>query len=166
MVTILGEVATAPVARWLVQLSQVASKFTIFTHHGKTTESLITYLRNALLQEGGFNNEKIAEEQVVEAVNFDVHFMKTVEGHRYIERITQIVPYEDESYKDGLLGAMEKYYKNRNRKHVYQTIDIICYEKGRYQFKNSISKGAIKNITYHLTKSEQEEFSNYLKGFP
>lgn len=166
VVTILGEVATGPVARWLVQLSQVASKFTIFTHHGKTTKSLVTYLRNALLQEGGFNNEKIAEEQVVEAVNFDVHFMKSVEGHRYIERITQIVPYQEDSYEDGLLGAMEKYYKNRNQKHVYQTIDIICYEKGEYHFKNPISKGTIKNIAYHLTKSEKEEFSNYLKGFP
>ncbi|MDF2952673.1 MAG: cpaF1, partial [Anaerocolumna sp.] len=97
-VTILGEVATAPVARWLVQLSQVASKFTVFTHHAKTTNHLVASLRNALLQEGGFTNEVIAEEQVVDTVNFDIHMAKSVDGHRYIERITEIIPYEDAEF--------------------------------------------------------------------
>ena len=35
-VNIIGEVATDPVASWMIQAAQVASKFTLFTHHAKT----------------------------------------------------------------------------------------------------------------------------------
>lgn len=167
IVTILGEVATAPVARWLVQLSQVASKFTIFTHHAKTTKSLVTYLRNALLQEGGFNNEKIAEEQVVEAVNFDIHFIKTAKGHRYIERITEILPYEEEETIDyDLETSMEVYFKQKTRKSVYQAVDILIFTDGAYQLKNCLSNRAIQTMGYHLTQKEQEQFYEFLNKFP
>lgn len=166
IVTILGEVATAPVARWLVQLSQVASKFTIFTHHGKTTESLVTYLRNALLQEGGFNNEKIAEEQVVEAVSFDIHFTKDVEGHRYIERITEIVPYEEDNINNNLNENIEEYFRQNTRRHVYRTVDILSFENGGYRLKRPLSKRATKDIEYHLTKEEKKKFHTFLKAFP
>lgn len=145
-VTILGEVATAPVARWLVQLSQVASKFTIFTHHAKTTHSLVMSLRNALLQEGGFNNENVAEEQVADTVNFDIHMVKTVEGHRYIERITEIVP----------LSEMKK-----SQNHVFQAVDIVRFEHDQYVFKNSLSSRAIQSICYNLSEEEQCEFAQF-----
>lgn len=82
-VSILGEVATNEVCCWLISMSQVASLFTLFTHHAKTTRNLIIAMRNALLMEGGFKNEKVAEEQVVEAINFDIH-MKKNEGRTQI----------------------------------------------------------------------------------
>ena len=44
-VNILGEVSTDPVAAWMIQMAQVASKFTLFTHHAKTFPNLITSLR-------------------------------------------------------------------------------------------------------------------------
>lgn len=166
IVTILGEVATAPVARWLVQLSQVASKFTIFTHHGKTTESLVTYLRNALLQEGGFNNEKIAEEQVVQAVNFDIHFMKSVEGHRFIERITEIVPFEEDNTEDNLITNMEMFFKQNTRRHVYKTVDLLKFEEGSYKLVAPLSQNAIKNIASNLKKFDKEDFYTFLNKFP
>lgn len=164
-VTILGEVASAPVARWLVQLSQVASKFTIFTHHAKTSESLVTYLRNALLQEGGFNNETVAEEQVVESVNFDIHFQKSVEGHRYIERITEIIPFDEERTKDDLLSNMNTFFKQNTRRHVYETADLLRFEDGAYKLKRPLSKRAINNIGYYLTATEKEEFFVFLEKF-
>ncbi len=164
-VTILGEVASAPVARWLVQLSQVASKFTIFTHHAKTSESLVTYLRNALLQEGGFNNETIAEEQVVEAVNFDIHFTKTVEGHRYIERITEIIPFEEDKASDDLLSNMNIFFKQNTRRHVYKTADLLRFEDGGYKLKESLSKRSINNIGYNLTANEKAEFFAFVDEF-
>ena len=49
-------------------------------------------LRNNLLQTGVFTNEKIAEQQVADVVNFDIHMNKDISGHRYIERITEIIP--------------------------------------------------------------------------
>ena len=89
-VNILGEVATAPVSNWLIQMSLVASAFTLFTHHAKTTQDLVISMRNNLLMEGGFSNERIAMEQVVEALDYDIHMKKAPNGHRYIERITEV----------------------------------------------------------------------------
>ena len=51
-VNILGEVASAPVSSLMIQMSQVASLFTLFTHHAKTTVDLVKALRNNLLQTG------------------------------------------------------------------------------------------------------------------
>jgi pilus assembly protein CpaF len=164
-VTILGEVATAPVARWLVQLSQVASKFTLFTHHAKTTESLVVSLRNALLQEGGFTNERVAEEQVADTVNFDIHMVKTIEGHRYIERITEIIPLSEEvSDQLNTEYNMNKFFNTMTRRHSFMTKDIIVYEENQYVLKNSISKRARKDISYNLTKEEQKEFIQFFSG--
>ena len=158
-VTILGEVASAPVARWLVQLSQVASKFTIFTHHAKTSENLVMSLRNSLLQEGGFTNESVAEEQVIDTVNFDIHMNKSVEGHRYIERITEILPwYEDDVSYEDLKSDKEKYYKQMTRRHMFKTVDIVTYEVDRYILKNKLSRRAVQTIFYNLTQEEQKEF--------
>ena len=93
-VNILGEVATDPVAAWMIQMAQVASKFTLFTHHAKTFPNLITSLRNSLLKIGMFNSENVAEVQVVQVINFDIHLKRGVDGTRYIERITECVPVE------------------------------------------------------------------------
>lgn len=89
-VNIIGEVATAAVAGWLVMVSQVASRFTIFTHHAKTTDSLIFAMRNDLMSSAGFNNEEIAEAQVRNAIRFDVHMVKLPDGSRKIKRINEI----------------------------------------------------------------------------
>ena len=99
-VNILGEVASAPVSSLMIQMSQVASLFTLFTHHAKTTVDLVKALRNNLLQTGVFTNEKIAERQVSEVVNFDIHMSKDISGHRYIERITEIIPVESSDYPE------------------------------------------------------------------
>jgi len=104
-VNILGEVASAPVSSWLVQMSMVGSLFTMFTHHAKTTKALIKYMRNCLLSHGAFTNERIAEEQVVDAINFDIHMEKDITGHEYIERITEIVPRENsENFVETVVG--------------------------------------------------------------
>ena len=50
--TLSGEVATDPVAAWMIQAAQVASKFTLFTHHAKTFPDLVTALRNSMLRAG------------------------------------------------------------------------------------------------------------------
>ena len=62
-------------------------------------------LRNNLLQTRVFSNE-VAEKQVADVVNFDVHLYKDISGHRYIQRITEIMPVSQDieypsNYKDG-----------------------------------------------------------------
>ncbi|MGN0243128.1 MAG: ATPase, T2SS/T4P/T4SS family [Lachnospiraceae bacterium] len=141
-VNILGEVATAPVAAWLVQIAQVASLFTLFTHHAKTTEDLVRALRNALLQTGAFSNERVAEEQVADVIRFDIHMNKDMNGHRYIERITEII-------------------QDTKKETVFHTVDIIRYQNGQYQYLHPISRKVQEEIKVYLTESEREEFEKY-----
>ena len=96
-VNIIGEVATDPVASWMIQSAQVASKFTLFTHHAKTFPNLVTALRNSMLRAGVFTDEKTAEEQVVQVLNFDIHLVKDFRGRRYIERVTECIPIEEKN---------------------------------------------------------------------
>lgn len=81
----------------MIQAAQVASKFTLFTHHAKTFPLLVQALRNSLLKLGMFNDEKIAEEQVIGVLNFDIHLVKDFRGRRYIERVTECIPIEDKN---------------------------------------------------------------------
>lgn len=136
VVTILGEVATNEVASWLIQVSQTASLFTMFTHHAKTTKDLIEGLRNALLQAGGFRNEEIALKQVMTSVRFDIHMAKTRSGERFVERVTEIVPIEE--------GV--------------ETRDLVVWENGRYYKKYSITKETQKQILKYLTVQERKQF--------
>lgn len=136
VVNILGEVASAPVASWLVQMGMVASLFTMFTHHAKTTDSLVKYLRNCLLTDGAFRNEMIAQEQVVDVIRFDIHMEKSIDGHRYIERISEIIP----------------------ENNGYSIVDLVVFEKGKYIVKNNFSKKVSKAMMKHLMKAEEQEF--------
>ncbi len=139
-VNILGEVASIEVASYLIQMSQTGSLFTIFTHHAKTTGSLIKYMRNSLLSSGLFRDESIATEQVTDAIRFDIHMEKDIYGHRYIERITEIVRTDD---KGG-----------------YCLNDIIVYEEGEYKQMGQISETVKNDIIKRLTKEDKEEFLN------
>lgn len=136
IVTILGEVATNEVSSWLIQVSQTASLFTMFTHHAKTTKDLIEGLRNALLQAGGFRNEEIALKQVMTSIRFDIHMAKTRNGERFVERVTEIVPIEE--------GV--------------DTRDIILWENDRYCKKHAITKETQKQILKYLTVQERKQF--------
>ena len=140
-VNILGEVASMEVASYLIQMSQVGSLFTVFTHHAKTTESLIKYMRNSLLSLGLFKNERVACEQVIDAIRFDIHMEKDVFGHRYIERITEI----EEDFEKGFVLR-----------------DILVCIDGKYILKDKISKKTSFEILKKIGKSERWEFEKYL----
>lgn len=138
VVNILGEVASNDVAAWMIQMSQVGSLFTIFTHHAKTTENLIKYMRNALIINGNFNNEAIALEQVVDAIRFDVHMEKDITGHRYIERISEIVKADNEK--------------------GYEVRDIVVYTPAGYRPAQGFSPQSVEEIGKHLRKEDKEQF--------
>lgn len=147
-VNILGEVASSLVANWVIQMSQVASLMTMFTHHAKTTRALITWMRDALLKDGGLSNEKAATEEVVNCINFDIHFSIVRYGknygHRYIQRITQIIP--DEEDKKG-----------------YRTKDIVVFDRKFqcYRLCNRISDEALDEMFEYFSDEEIEEFNEF-----
>lgn len=141
VVNILGEVASNDVAAWMIQMSQVGSLFTLFTHHAKTTDNLIKYMRNALIINGNFNNEVIAMEQVVDAVRFDIHMEKDVSGHRYVERISEIVPTDSDE--------------------GYTVRDIVRYTEEGYVMVEGFSGEVARDMKRHLSKEDKELFDEY-----
>lgn len=175
-VNIIGEVATDPVAAWMIQAAQVASKFTLFTHHAKTFPLLVQALRNSLLKVGIFNDEQVAEEQVVEVLNFDIHLTKDFKGRRYIERITECIPIENKNeytfdhHKEKTLeGKLDKFIdnatvfftKNTNRE-LYRYVNIIEYHDGGYVFTNKISEQNINEMRNNMDKYDAEAFDKFI----
>ncbi len=175
-VNIIGEVATDPVASWMIQSAQVASKFTLFTHHAKTFPDLVTALRNSMLRAGVFKNEKTAEEQVVQVLNFDVHLTKDFRGKRYIERITECTPviskneYTYDHRKEKTLeGKFDKFFDNATQffakttdKQSYEYRNILEYIDGEYIITNKISDKNIKEMRLNMTDTDAEQFDDFV----
>ena len=175
-VNILGEVATDPVAAWMIQMAQVASKFTLFTHHAKTFPNLITSLRNSLLKIGMFNSEQVAEVQVVQVINFDIHLKRAVDGTRYIERITECIPLEqtytyNNDYRkvkdvnqklDKFMDNAVEYFQHMTQSKNYTYRNIVEFVDGKYVFKNPISEENIKAMRDNMSAEDIKAFDEFL----
>ena len=176
-VNIIGEVATDPVASWMIQAAQVASKFTLFTHHAKTFPNLITALRNSMLRTGVFTDEKTAEEQVVQVLNFDIHLVKDFRGRRYIERVTECVPIEQkneyvfehspnekiEDKFDRFIDNTTKYFTKVTNKELYKYVNIMEYHNDEYVITNKISDTNIKEMKNNMSEDDIEEFERFIE---
>ncbi|WP_138755936.1 Flp pilus assembly complex ATPase component TadA [Paenibacillus sinopodophylli] len=136
-VSIVGEVATDSIAARMIQMGQVASIFTIFSHHANMAEQLIYAIRNSLVNAGGFTGNMItAEQQVIDVIRVDIHLNYTTDGRRYIERISEIVkldvsvPYPDYD-KDNPTHSMneitKEYYSRKTDRKTFTTRDILKY---------------------------------------
>ena len=176
-VNIIGEVATDPVASWMIQAAQVASKFTLFTHHAKTFPNLVTALRNSMLRTGVFKDEKTAEEQVVQVLNFDIHQVKDFRGKRYIERITECIPIEskneytfDHRNEKTLEGKFDKFFDNATRffekttdKQLYTYRNIMEYIDGEYVITNPITDTNLREMRNNMNDRDVEEFDKFVE---
>ncbi len=175
---IVGEVATAEAANWIIQTAMVASLFTIFTHHAKTAYDLIIALRNNLLQAGGYSNEKAAEEMVSKVINIDFHMAK-MKRHRYCERITEIIPIRDRRYpsekpENADLSVREKldidtveYQKRITDRQVFETVNLVEWVPndtdtdditGRYIMRRMPSNEMMMEIRSKLSTKEEQLF--------
>lgn len=176
-VNIIGEVATDPVAAWMIQAAQVASKFTLFTHHAKTFPNLVTALRNSMLRIGQFNNEKTAEEQVIQVLNFDIHLTKDFRGKRYVERITECIPVEekneytfDHRNEKTLEGKFDKffdnathYFSNITDRKLYTYRNILEYVDGEYVITNPITETNLKEMRLNMDEADAEAFDKFVE---
>jgi len=176
-VNIIGEVATDPVASWMIQSAQVASKFTLFTHHAKTFPDLVTALRNSMLRAGVFKNEKTAEEQVVQVLNFDIHLSKDFRGKRYIERVTECIPvkrvdeyttdYRKEKTLEGkfdyFFDNATEYFRKITDSKLFEYRNILEYIDGEYVITNSITPGNIKEMRLNMDENDAEEFDKFVE---
>ncbi|WP_330163559.1 pilus assembly protein CpaF [Paenibacillus woosongensis] len=142
-VNILGEVATDDVASWMIQMAQVASLFTLFTHHAKTFRDLIESLRNSLLKTGLFRDEQIAERQVVSVIDFDVHLRKDMSGTRYIEKITEC-DRQDQGYRERV---------------------VLEYRDGAYIPVEPISLSMRQEMAGEMTAEDSAAFARFLDRY-
>ena len=160
----------------MIQSAQVASKFTLFTHHAKTFPDLVTALRNSMLRAGVFKNEKTAEEQVVQVLNFDIHLTKDFRGKRYIERVTECTPvvskdeYTFDHRKEKTLeGKFDKFFDNATQffakttdRKLYEYRNILEYIDGEYIITNKISDQNIKEMRLNMTDTDAEDFDKFV----
>ena len=145
-VSIVGEVASAAQAVLMLQLGQMASLFTLFTHHANSTRNLIWALQNNLLQVGQFSDEKAARQQVVECVRFHVHLVKNAQGRRYIDYITEIVPRD--IYKENSCGFEER--------------RLLCWNRGRYEWLQPISEETFRNMSIYMEEEERQAYEQQM----
>ena len=178
-VNIIGEVATDPVASWMIQSAQVASKFTLFTHHAKTFPDLVTALRNSMLRAGVFKNEKTAEEQVVQVLNFDIHLQKDFRGRRYIERVTECIPVVDKKTYDydynsekTMDGKVQKFFENATtyfskvtEQNLYRYQNVLEYVDGEYQITNKITDKNLAEMRANMDESDLGEFDAFVEKY-
>ena len=176
-VNIIGEVATDPVASWMIQSAQVASKFTLFTHHAKTFPNLVSALRNSMLRAGTFTDEKVAEEQVVQVLNFDIHLVKDFRGRRYIERITECIPVEekneytyDHRKEKTLEGKFDKFCDNATiffskttNRELYKYRNILEFVDDSYVLVNPISDTNLKEMRENMDDNDKIEFDKFIQ---
>ncbi|WP_207952309.1 ATPase, T2SS/T4P/T4SS family [Paenibacillus turpanensis] len=178
-VNILGEVATHPIASWMIQMAQVASLFTLFTHHAKTFPSLIYSLRNSLLATGVFSNEKIAEKQVVDVIGFNIHLVKNEAGHRYIERITECVPLDDtasypsayknmpdlESKLDAFMDTMTEYFARSTDRKSFDFQNVVEWRDGAYIAGPRLTERNIREMLRHMNSEDAKQFRAFLDRY-
>ncbi|OMF76754.1 ATPase, T2SS/T4P/T4SS family [Paenibacillus glucanolyticus] len=176
-VSIAGEVATDAVAAWIIQMGQVASRFTLFSHHAKTIVDLIESLRNSMLKTGTFSDERGAEEQVAKVISHDVHLEKEQDGTRYIERITECILLDHDSSQflkiaDDLkenkidhnkaiaLGQLQYYQKMTSK--PWKANNIIEFKNGGYVPVNRPSAKKVEFMAGKMTKEDAKAFRTFL----
>ena len=161
----------------MIQAAQVASKFTLFTHHAKTFPNLVTALRNSMLRAGVFKDEKTAEEQVIQVLNFDIHLVKDFRGRRYIERVTECIPVEnkneytfDHRNEKTLEGKLDKFMDNATRyftkitdRETYRYVNIMEYIDDGYVLTNKISDTNLIEMRNNMDDADIVAFDKFVK---
>lgn len=136
---IIGEIGNATQTLYFIQpITTGKALFSIGTHHARTTRELVRSLANNLLELEVCKTQKEAVEMVADAVNIDCHLIE-VNGNRYIERITEIIPNKDK----GAEPFAEK--------------DILRCD-AQNVFVTGFSDEMKSKIVSKLTKAEKEEF--------
>jgi pilus assembly protein CpaF len=155
-VNIIGEVADAQGASWVIQTAGVASRQTMFTNHSKSVYDLITSFRNSLMQVNNYRNDRTADTMVAKAINFDIHMERENEIRR-IGRITEIIPDEMQEYEPVSLEDEDIFKKT-----MYNANDYFQRVTDRVSFKSrDLVVYDRENQCYRLvglpTEEKQEE---------
>lgn len=184
-VSIVGEVATDVIAARMIQMGQIASIFTIFSHHANRAQDLVIGITNSIVaSSGGAATPQTVLPQVIDVIKLDCHLDYDTMGNRYIERITEIIPYESSlHYIDVDRGMSDRdlqYAKVHNElvkakkqteQKAFDTVDIIRFDYDSFTYVpvNPLSETLTAHILSRLPKDEKAGFidfmlSNFKKG--
>ncbi len=176
-VNIIGEVATAEAASWIIQTAKVASKQSLFTHHAKTVNDFIVAIRNNLMEVNSYTDNNAVDEMIADTINIDVH-LERKKGHRFIGRITEIMPIRDRSYPEEMsidddIQTLEKkniinsneYRKRRSDRALFSSQDLIRYNEDtdQYELVNMPSEPLLTHIKEILSRDEELEMIEDIK---
>lgn len=151
--SIVGEVATDVIAARMIQMGQVASIFTIFSHHANRTVDLVHALTNSIVAaSGGSATPATVEPQVIDVIKVDCHLDYDVRGNRYIERITEIirldsVPYperaEGEDLNEYKIRLDKEYYTRRTDRQSFTTKDVLVFNPHTFTYDVARDKDGV-----------------------
>jgi pilus assembly protein CpaF len=173
-VSIVGEVATDVIAARMIQMGQVASIFTIFSHHANRAKDLVYAIRNSLVNAGGFSGNMItAEQQVIDVIRVDIHLNYTTDGRRYVERVSEIikleegVPYPEYSKKDPVntMNLITKeYYERTTDRLTFETRDILRYnlETDTYETLDWFTTELTAKMLEVMPRNEVTNFKKFI----
>jgi|GEM_PF-395474 len=178
-----GETASLEQARHLIDLLLAGTRHVITTGHWPTSDDLIAYFVHALGASGS-SGASSTESMVAGLIHLDVHCVKDNDGGRYIERITEIIPYEHDdgdyvsNFKEakgireikdindakGIKENLEDIARCLNRlvrRKAYYTRNIVVCENGVYRMINPFSERLSKIILGNLPPDKRQEFLNF-----
>ncbi len=158
---IFGEVHSPEACSLVVQGALAGTRQLMFSHHAKTSHTLIDSFKVALLQTGAFTSEMAAEEQVARAINFDFHMNTTIGGHIYLEKITEILPDKGRPYPEDLEDCFREFFTRITNEKRYKTKDIVVFKDGRYQLVGKPSDFTVDKLADYLDESELDKFKDY-----
>lgn len=167
-VLILGEVAEQASAALLIQQTEISPQ-ALCTTHQATTDKVIEAFSNAGLAMRFYNSEKVAERQVANAIQWDIHMKKTRGGVRFIERITEIIPKEEIDIPDNLpiKETFRQFCMKMTRTKTYETRDIIVFENNQYVVKNPFSERSLiklRELLYQKSDEDLHTFEEFYKN--
>jgi len=156
-VNLIGEVADYEQASWAIQTGETGSNQTIFTGHMKTVPDLIDYFRTACLSNTPGSNAKIEEALCARVLNWNIHLRKTIGGHRYVERVSMIMPHVIEDYPVDMDAAQREYYIRQTDRPTYDWVDIIRWVDGKYVFTGEIADDVVGRMALKLPDCDRAE---------
>ena len=175
-VNIIGESAEAIHTVYAVQVSMVASRQLLTTYHGKTPDDTVVSNANNLLDPvvGIYKEKKEAIEIMAKVINNDIHCANE-RGHRFIERMTEIIPVQGIAYPSesdpskNINDDMLEYFKRQTDRVPYEKRQLFHFDNGEYILDNLPSDMAMAQIRKNLNEYELQMFEDdmeMLKNLP
>lgn len=168
-VMVISEAADDQTVSYIIKSALVGSEAVYSTYHNETADGLVQSWRNAGINNGDFRDENVAEDQVLEVLEFESHLKSTPNGHRYIQRYTEFnkvngEPYSEIKDETAFFENSRKYYERKTGAKKYKAVNLIEYDlkNKAYIIKNMPSEQRINEIRENLMDYDKEDFEKFL----